>query len=168
MFKVGDRVLIKKDSKYYNVISKNDPKDMLGTIVKESINRPSIKINGDHIYMVDWDSGGANIYSESDLEAIDTFVLPDKWAILCNLEIRSSLDRWFKLNIDRYPHDDGKHTYWHYPESKGICTASFIEDSYTLITYEQFKKYVLKEGITIDSEGYTTTDGWINILLNQT
>lgn len=62
-FKIGDRVKIKKDSKWYTN-SRNNPKNIEGTI-------NNITNHNDLNIYVYWDNGGNNAYYVEDLELID-------------------------------------------------------------------------------------------------
>ena len=56
------------------------------------------------------------------------------------------LDKWFFDKTGKHRLDSNKCSYWHYPEYCGVCCAlSQIYDEYKEITFEQFKKYVLKQ-----------------------
>ena len=82
------------------------------------------------------------------------FVLPEKWCInkLANLEI---IGEWFNKNSDvpaehrsfvDYCTDLNNFPYLHYPKySLGSCVSKEVQKGYTEITFEQFKKYVMKE-----------------------
>jgi len=63
-FKVGDRVKIKKNSRFYEG-TRNNPKDILGRIAFFS---KGVNLN----IRVDWDNGGSEDYSENDLELAET------------------------------------------------------------------------------------------------
>ena len=84
--------------------------------------------------------------SEEWDEIINEFVLPEKWCIFAKKN--SIVHKWFndKLNRDISCEDEGN--YFHYPEfQRGVCTSGEIKNSYTEITFEQFKKHVLKKEI---------------------
>lgn len=77
------------------------------------------------------------------------FVLPEKWCVLRNLNNYSIINNWFiKNQINHWiiANDKG---YLH----SGILKGSWInsngdkQEDYTEITFEQFKKYVLKEEV---------------------
>lgn len=64
IFKVNDRVKIKKDSKWYKEGTKNNPNNIEGSITKiDNYNDLNIYVN--------WDNGGDNAYTVKDLELID-------------------------------------------------------------------------------------------------
>ena len=89
------------------------------------------------------------------------FVLPEKWCInkLANLEI---IGEWFNKNSDvpaehrsfvDYCTDLNNFPYLHYPEySLGSCVSKEVQKGYTEITFEQFKKYVMKEEDKVEME----------------
>lgn len=84
------------------------------------------------------------------------FVLPEKWCInkLANPEI---IGKWFNKNSNvpaehrsfvDYCTDLNYRSYLHYPKCfSGSCTSTEVQKGYTEITFEQFKKYVLKEEV---------------------
>jgi len=79
-------------------------------------------------------------------ECVNGFQLPEKWCIKNSPEIDLVIGEWFDKNIGRIPTDKRKDAYWHYPEiSKYASSDSRINAGYTEITFEQFKKYVLKQ-----------------------
>ena len=90
-------------------------------------------------------------------EILDNFVLPEKWCIKVNSENQEIVGNWFLTVFDRHKDIDNHkgylETYYSYPVIKGdrdvIAVSQYtIPNGYTEITLEQFKKYVLKEGIT--------------------
>jgi len=81
------------------------------------------------------------------------FVLPEKW---CVKNIDNLIGNYFdnKINFKCYTHNSHKNRYLHSlnsinqdlnPLSKKSFSASNVRNSFTEITFEQFKKYVLKE-----------------------
>jgi len=93
--------------------------------------------------------------AENKLEnSKEEFVLPEKWCInkLANPEI---IGEWFNKNSDvpaehrsfvDYCTDLNHSPYLHYPKCfSGSCVSAAAQKGYTEITFEQFKKYVMKE-----------------------
>ena len=68
----------------------------------------------------------------------DDFVLPEKWYIKCTPESKESLDEWTGFSW--------KYDYIYF-NGKSKCWSNTLYDDHTEITFEQFKKYVLKESI---------------------
>lgn len=60
-FKIGDRVLIRKDSEYYGKDKDHNPANVVGVV-------SYIFDDDDHPYWVDWSEEYANSYREYDLE----------------------------------------------------------------------------------------------------
>ena len=77
-------------------------------------------------------------------EIKDDFVLPEKWCILKNKE---SICNYFRNKTGRlYTLESKNNEYIHHPDYRyDIALSNNIEKGYTEITFEQFKKYVLKE-----------------------
>lgn len=73
--------------------------------------------------------------------------LPEKWCVKGNGH--EEITEWFNVNgsIPPYNTETDKTYYFHYPSFDGITTASGIQHGYTEITFETFKKYVLKEEV---------------------
>lgn len=73
MFKVKDRVLIRKDSEYYTDREHN-PKKVKGTVVNiEDLEEDR------HNIKVDWDNGRSNVYRIEDLELVKTRRIKPKY-----------------------------------------------------------------------------------------
>ena len=71
MFKVKDRVLIRKDSEYYTD-SEHNPKKVKGTVVNvEDLKEDCYNIK------VDWDNGCYNLYRIEDLKLIEPEYIKD-------------------------------------------------------------------------------------------
>ena len=69
---------------------------------------------------------------------VKDFVLPEKWYIKCTPESKGSLDKWAGFSWKyAYIYFDGKYKTW----------SNNFHNEYAEITFEQFKKYVLKEPI---------------------
>jgi hypothetical protein len=66
-YPVGTKVKIRKDSKYYNRNTKNNPKDTIGYLDYYNDNNDIIKIN-DYILFINWNNGKNNSYRIIDLE----------------------------------------------------------------------------------------------------
>ena len=79
------------------------------------------------------------------VEEVDDFVLPEKWCIECNENIYYILQNYCSKNIGRKPLDKYKRSIYHFPDFKGCCTNNNIIKNYKEITFDQFKKYVLKD-----------------------
>ena len=74
------------------------------------------------------------------------FVLPEKWCIRQN---KKEINDWLNQNKQTgftYSSRNGNE-FVHFPEKNGYHLNTNIQDGYTEITFEQFKKYVLKEEI---------------------
>ena len=91
---------------------------------------------------------------------VETFKLPEKWAIKVNLQNVNIVGKWFNENSNTGNNDYNKTTVdksrpvyniLHFPafDYLGMLRHgdinSKVEYNYTEITFEQFKKYVLKE-----------------------
>lgn len=73
------------------------------------------------------------------------FVLPEKWAVRCSEDTYNIIDEWFFDKTGSHRFDAKKNSYWMYPvASCNVVTTDCIYRSYTEVTFEQFKKYVLK------------------------
>lgn len=71
----------------------------------------------------------------------DTFILPEKWCIKpINEEIVEYLDKYGTFK----PYTKSNTMYAHFPSSNTYTTFTNIQDGYIEITFEQFKKYILK------------------------
>jgi len=69
----------------------------------------------------------------------DDFVLPQKWYIKCTPESKDALDKWTGFTwIYNYIYFDGKNR---------SHSMKYNDNYYTEITFDQFKKYVLKETV---------------------
>lgn len=90
------------------------------------------------------------IFKPSTKEAYDAqfvvkepeFVLPEKWCIKQN--ISKEICDWFNKNGTIAARTTGAYTYLNYPGINGYFCDQ-IKPGFTEITFEQFKKYVLKE-----------------------
>lgn len=71
------------------------------------------------------------------------FVLPEKW---CVKHSDKTLE-WIRKNAKYNGDCITPHTYYNYPETTHGCNnySNIVLDGYTEITFEQFKKYILKE-----------------------
>ena len=100
--------------------------------------------------------------AENKLENLEKeFVLPEKWCInkLANPEI---IGEWFNKNSDvpvehrslvDYCTDLNNLPYLHYPKCfSASCLSKEVQKGYTEITFEQFKKYVMKEEDKVEEE----------------
>ena len=74
------------------------------------------------------------LYVEPKVKIVDDFVLPEKWCVEVNQEIRNRLNY---IDIIGYHHSIkvNQHNKW----------SMNIKEGFTEITFEQFKKYVLKD-----------------------
>ena len=74
---------------------------------------------------------------------VKEFVLPEKWCIKCTPESKESLNKWTGFSWTyTYIYFDGKRKAW----------SKDFYDKCVEITFEQFKKYVLKESIDTSKE----------------
>lgn len=77
--------------------------------------------------------------------------IPDKWCIKCTPETYNDISKWFNDKLERIVRDKERDSYWHFPEfNKGNCSMSKVENGYKEITFEFFKKFILKEFIEED------------------
>lgn len=75
----------------------------------------------------------------------EEFVLPEKWCIIKN---KIEICNWFNISKGRtssFSLNSRNDTYIHFPPTGGANVHNTIQSGYTEITFEQFKKYVLKE-----------------------
>lgn len=75
---------------------------------------------------------------------METFNLPKKWCI------KDSTDKQLLKFFENYNHgryNGNSQQIFHYPRINGNCLYSSIQKGYTLITFDQFEKYVLKKEI---------------------
>lgn len=95
------------------------------------------------------------------------FVLPEKW---CIIKDESEICTWFNKQsfaTSNYTLNSCNNQYLHNKDVNSKCLYKSIQDGYTEITFEQFKKYVLKEDIdikvNIDSKEFTKQYSLCNI-----
>lgn len=73
----------------------------------------------------------------------EEFVLPEKWCVKGD---KQEVIDYSNIHGKIKPYKLNKNYYHHYPScGEGCTTSDKIEKGYTEITFEQFKKYVLKE-----------------------
>ena len=75
----------------------------------------------------------------------DEFVLPEKWCIKHSKEVGQWFDNFYYPDGD-IVYQDTNYKYLHYPKAQSAMYNSIL-NGYTEITFDQFKKYVLKESI---------------------
>lgn len=69
LFPVGQRVLLREDSRYYSVYSPDDSCNPIG--IEGTVIEPNEEIAGyGHPIHVKWDNGRTNYYSDDDLERV--------------------------------------------------------------------------------------------------
>lgn len=74
----------------------------------------------------------------------EEFVLPEKWCIKSSEASFEKLINWFSNKLGRKVAGETV-SYFHLPEiQSNVCTASYVGKNYQEITFEQFKKHVLK------------------------
>jgi len=117
-------------------------------VVKNHEEYPYVK---DHInfYIVEPMHGcyAGSVYADGKwAEIIDDFVLPEKWCI--KQSTHKEVCDWFNKNGTMVANITGNWTYLNYPNISGYYSDK-IKPGYTEITFEQFKKYVLKEKDTV-------------------
>jgi len=94
-------------------------------------------------------------YIEPKVEVKDNFILPEKWCVLRNEENHKILNKWCNENHligERYSYTDNTKNLIYsekpnnsWTEYKRFC--NIIDNTFTEITFDQFKKYVLKEEV---------------------
>jgi len=150
-FKIGDKVKIIGNSNYSKT-----PLGTIGTIIEIS-DWDTIRIrflNGTILKQYQWvHKGDYEHYQEDivlDVVLEEELVLPNTWYITVTPENREILANWRKsLGNNRTMRDDVevlKHDgFW-----TTVQTAERFHQCNTEITFEQFKKYVLKEKPTVE------------------
>lgn len=83
-FKVGDKVRIKKGTRYYGENVTFNPRDVTGKVT-DLVNTPEYK------YRVEWPSGATNIYSDSDLELVIEDIMEKKYKLETELDLQQVL-----------------------------------------------------------------------------
>lgn len=83
------------------------------------------------------------LYIEPKVKVKDDFVLPEKWCIKSGENL--VLDYCNENGINSYSKSELQANYAHFPSYDNCTTCSYILKGYTEITFEQFKKYVLKD-----------------------
>jgi len=118
-----------------------------------NINKTSIFLSD---FRVRFDENGAKLITlEEWNEAVNGFVLPEKWCIQCNKDNYQVIYEWLRKNKQtksNYISLGGSdiNTKVHYPTfqyspySLNFHQSDNCQPNYTEITFEQFKKYVLK------------------------
>lgn len=148
--------------KTYKIVNKNNLEAVFNFIDEKG------KANG-------WSGTNWKRFKPSTKEAYDAqfivkepeFVLPEKWCIRLNLENVDIVGKWFNENSQTHINDynymriDKSATLYnilHFPTfnylglSKHGDINNQIQNDYTEITFEQFKKYVLKENTIVTEE----------------
>lgn len=88
------------------------------------------------------------------------FVLPEKWFILRTYENYKTINKWFRDN--GYGHPSAHNTVIAISENKRNYVSPYNNntvENHTKITFEQFKKYVLKEEFMIETK--TELEIWL-------
>lgn len=113
-----------------------------------------------------------NYIGKDDCELVEDFILPEKWCIKATEENINILDEWRQKQIDYTPgylfsvgdylvskhHRDNSYVNW----NRNRMHIDFPE--YTEITFDQFKKYVLKQETNMEKEiiGYKLKKDYLN------
>lgn len=108
---------------------------------------------------------GKNYYmfKLSDIKRLDEeqIVLPENWCIKLNEDNSKVVNKWFNKNSqnDCRSYNCNSYTcYMHYPVyNKYYHALDYIQSGYEEITFEQFKKHVLKEKFNNQSKKEMTT-----------
>lgn len=113
--------------------------------------------NGEQ-YISHFENNPTLITLEQWNECVNGFVLPEKWCVVRDPNSYQSVNKFFteaykgkkKFTANgvyfQYAYTD----YLHYPAIKDKTLFHGVQSGYTLITYEQFQKYVLKSDSMID------------------
>lgn len=99
-----------------------------------------------------------------EIKAATSFVLPEKWAIkVTNSIITDWLNDHATNGCKNYIYKECASEYLHYPDHLGYHMHSGVQNGYTEITLDQFKKYVLKQD-TMGKKiiGYKWKEGFRN------
>jgi hypothetical protein len=125
-----------RDNEYFRLFSTllvddNTPVDVIGE--DSCISCTGVEIP--ELTLEEWD------------EIVNGFTLPEKWCVSAHKD--SCVHEWFEGKLKRTIVNSDT-SYYHYPDfGYKSCTSGCIKQGYTEITFEQFKKYVLKE-VVID------------------
>lgn len=102
--------------------------------------------------------------TQSEIEAITgakEFVLPEKWCLLVTKENKDILNEYIRLNKSEYIHytnswetEEGYYFYSFGYNDRTAHSSHRIEDGYSIITFDQFKQFVLKD--KVEKEGICT------------
>ena len=142
-------------TEYYEYINNEDTSWKLGKIYKLNENKKLNFESGKECTFGDYYTS-ANLFKPSTKEAYDAqfvvkepkFVLPEKWCLKItkeNLDFCKSLENNELKFHKNYPYSIGG---YYSPIPNKDCNGFInIPKNYTEITFEQFKKYVLKEEI---------------------
>lgn len=76
------------------------------------------------------------------------FVLPKKWFVKHN----KIIGKWFDNKLSTYCYENSNFNYLYYPAHNDSHIFDTVLEDYIEITFEQFKKYVLKESIDTSKE----------------
>lgn len=81
----------------------------------------------------------------------DEFVLPEKWCVKNpNNKVESLLLYKYATKVTGRTYSGG--TFYHFPDHEPLkCTSRYIIEGYTEITFEEFKKYILKKEENMDN-----------------
>lgn len=142
---------------YYKYIGGNDDSFTKNKIYKY-LNPNNLEANYNFIDNKNtpngWGGSNNKKFKPSTKEAYDAqfivkepkFILPEKWCIKQNSQI---INGWLNINKQTYStYTSINHNLFiHFPTIKHAHSYTSIQEGYTEITFEQFKKYVLKEEI---------------------
>lgn len=122
--------------------------------------------DGDYVYPLRGDNG----CKETTVQEIlgydpfvkEEFVLPKKWFVKHN----KIIGKWFDNKLSTYCYENSNFNYLYYPAHNDSHIFDTVLEDYTEITFEQFKKYVLKESVekpkqqltVFPSEGFCKAD----------
>lgn len=140
--------------------------ELLGAIFKWDYEYIVIE-NGDDVQLKNISIG--NLYPAYNLEYLNSYCLeyldvsslsnkiPSKWCIKCTSETYDDISKWFNNKLKRKSYDPDKINYWHFPEIRaGVCTSSIRQVDYKEITFEFFKRVILKEEVINKNMSYIT------------
>lgn len=120
---------------------------------KTNNGKEGILINNDlPIFKVKIDGNNINIWADCIQEA-DTYILPEKWYIKREKYNHTIINQYFNKISNSKDYMYENLSYFHFPSFdiyRDYYQSNEIESGYTEITFDQFKKYVLKQDLTIN------------------